>query len=213
MVVGLGRFGASLALKLTQLGHSVLAIDANSALVQDLSSDLPGAVALDATDEHALRELGVEYFETGIVAIGDDFENSVLATSLLKDMGVKRVICKAVTVRQQRILQRVGADLVVLPEHEAGERLAAELATPGKVLERLELQPGISVSEIMCPPQLVDRTLASLDLRRKLGVTVVAIKGPRSLVMPDPHESLQAGDLLVVIGTDADVARLATWQP
>ncbi|GMU55805.1 MAG: potassium transporter Trk [Candidatus Xenobia bacterium] len=213
VVIGLGRFGYSLALKLTQLGHSVLAIDSNPRLVQEVSGDLPGAVALDATDEEALREIGVEYFPTAVVAIGDDFESNILVTALLKELGIGQVICKASTVRQQKILLRVGADAVMLPEHEAGVRLATELASPGKVLERLELQPGISVSEVPCPDQLAGRTLVDLDLPKHLGVTVVALRGAREVAMPGPNEKLQAGDRLVLVGTDQDIARLETWHP
>ncbi|MEW6279489.1 MAG: TrkA family potassium uptake protein [Candidatus Eremiobacterota bacterium] len=213
VVIGLGRFGSSLALKLTQMGHSVVAIDHDKKLVQELSVSLPGAVALDATDESALREIGIEYFDTAVVAIGDEFENNILITSLLKEIGIKHVVAKALTVRQQKILLRVGADQVVLPEHEAGLRLAMELGSPARILDRLELEPGISVSEVPCPPQLCGRSLGDLELRGNLGLTVVALKGQRTVHMPGAEVSLEAGDNLVVVGTDQDVARLQTWEP
>jgi len=213
LVVGLGRFGFSLVLKLNELGHRVLGVDSDPALVQEAATQLPDTVCLDATDEAALREVGAEYFETAVVAIGDSFESSVLVTSLLKELGIRQVLCKALSHRQQQILLKVGADGVVLPEHEAGVRMATELSSKGRVLERLELQPGISVSETTCPPQLQGRSLVELDLRRKLGLTVVAIKGQRNCTLPGPDTRLMAGDMLVVIGRDSDIAALESWAP
>jgi trk system potassium uptake protein TrkA len=213
LVVGLGRFGFSLALKLHELGHRVLGIDSDAQLVQEAAGQLPDTVCLDATEEAALREVGAEYFQTAVVAIGDSFENSVLATSLLKELGIPQVLCKALTRRQQQILLKVGADAVVLPEHDAGVRLATELSSKGRVLERLELEPGLSVSEVTCPARLHGRTLVQLDLRRRLGLTVVAIKGQRNCTLPGPDEQLKSGDVLVVIGRDSDIAALESWEP
>jgi trk system potassium uptake protein TrkA len=212
LIIGMGRFGQSLALKLLEFGHTVLAVDSNPHLVQELSDQIPDIVALNATEESALREIGAEYFGTAVVAIGDDFESNILVTALLKDVGIPRVWCKALSRRQQEILAKVGADRVILPEHDAGFRVAAELSGTGRVLERLELQQGMSVSEVACPPAMLGRSLAQLDLRRSLGLMVVAIKGGRNLALPTPDEVLQAGDQLVVIGNDSDVAKLETWR-
>ncbi|MBT9586538.1 TrkA family potassium uptake protein [bacterium] len=208
----MGRFGQSLAQKLLELGHTVLAVDSDAHLVQELSDQIPDIVVLNATEESALREVGAEYFGTAVVAIGDDFESNILVTALLKDLGIPQVWCKALSHRQRQILIKVGADKVVLPEHEAGIRLATELSNAGRVLERLELQAGVSVSEVACPAGLLGRSLAQLDLRRALGLTVVAIKGGRSLSLPAPDEVLLGGDRLVVIGNDCDVAKLETWK-
>ncbi len=209
LVVGLGRFGVSLALKLQELGHSVVGADRDAEVVQEWSGVLPDCVCLDTTDEGALRELGVEAFATAVVAIGDDFESSVLTTSLLKDLGVKQVVCKALNARQKQILIKVGADAVVQPEVEAGQQLATQLASRGRVVERMELEPGLSVTELRCPERLIGQTLAQSDLRRQHGLTVVAIRGSRTKTLPGPDETLQPGDLLVVIGKDQDVAGLA----
>lgn len=207
VVIGLGRFGASLALKLMELGHSVLAIDRDRALVQALADEVTQTVALDATDEDALRTIGIESFGTAIVAIGDDFENNVLITVLLKDLKIKRVISKALNERQKSILLKVGADQVILPEHEAGIRLAQQLVSP-LVIDRLELEPGVSVSELRCPSALFGRTLRELNLRERFRVTVLIIKGQELRASPSGSDRINPGDTLIVIGPDEGIARL-----
>lgn len=211
LVIGLGRFGCSLVLKLQELGHTVLAIDRNPAVVQAVAHQMPQVVSLDATDDDALREIGIEYFKTAVVAIGDDFESNILITSLLKELGVQRILSKALTPRQRQILMKVGADQVVLPETEAGARLATQLASSGQILERLELQPGVALSEIHCPKALWGKTLGQLDLRKQFGLSVVFIQGLRQVAMPGPEEVLQEGDILVIIGKDVNVNQLTEW--
>lgn len=212
VVIGLGRFGSSLALTLMQLGHSVLAIDENRELVQEYSDNITQTIALDATDEDALRSIGVEEFDTAIVAIGDHFENNVLITVLLKELGVRMVICKALNQRQRSILLKIGADLVVLPEHEAGERLAHRLLTP-HLGDRIELEPGLSVSEIRCPELLAGHTLGELNLEGRFGLSVLAIKSKQTRASPPESTVLADGDVLVVLGPDAALARLHVWRP
>ena len=165
-IIGLGRFGTSLALSLIEMGHTVLAIDQNRELVQDLADDLGQTVALDATDEAALRSVGVQAFETAVVAIGADFESNILVTALLKELGVKRVVCKALTQRQKTILLKVGADEVVLPEHEAGVRLARRLVAPD-LIDQLELGPDSHLVQMHVPDAMVGRTLGALTYPRR----------------------------------------------
>ena len=129
-VIGLGRFGTSLALTLVENGYVVLGIDRNRELVQSLADEITMTVALDATDEDALREVDISAYDTVVVAIGDDFESSILTTVTLKDLGVRQIVCKAQDERQSSVLLKVGADRVVLPESEAGERLAYLLTVP-----------------------------------------------------------------------------------
>lgn len=199
-VIGLGRFGTSLALALMEDGHSVLGIDADPVIVQRISADITYAVSCDATDEEALQEVNITAFDTVVVAIGVDFESNLLVTSALKSLGVRHVISKAVTSRQQEILLRVGADRVVLPEHDAGRRLAEELIAPA-VLERVHLGPDHSVAEVRVPSSLAWRSLAQLDLRRRMGVTVLVIKrGEQLLVSPTADTVLLDDDLLVILG-------------
>ncbi|MDQ7029480.1 MAG: TrkA family potassium uptake protein [Ardenticatenia bacterium] len=131
IVIGLGRFGTSLAGALVQQGHDVLAVDVDYRRVQALSTELPHVVQLDATNIDALREVGADHFDTGVVCIGTNFESNLLATVLLRKLGVRRVITKARTRTQREILLQVGADEVILPEHEAGVRLARRLLGGG----------------------------------------------------------------------------------
>ena len=207
-MIGLGRFGASLALKLVELGHSVLGIDREQALVQALSDELTHTAALDATDEDALKAIGIAEFDTVIVAIGDDFECNLMITVLLQEVGVKRLICKASTERQKSILKRVGANQVILPEHEAGVQLAYNLVSPF-VLNRLELEPGTSVSEVRVPEAMVGRALGEMRLREQYGLSVLLIKGQQLVPAPSSDVRLAAGDVLVVIGPDDAIAHLS----
>jgi len=210
LVIGLGRFGSSLAMRLTELGHTVVAVDSDARVTQELANSLPNLVTADATDEPTLAALGVEEFTTAIVAIGDDFESSVLVTASLKQRGVPRVVAKAMNSRQRAVLLRIGADQVALPEHEAGVRMANVLATGAALVDRMELGAGVSVSELRCPAALVGRSLGESNLRARYGVTVLAIRGARLVTHPTAAEVLQSEDLLIVLGSDQDVGRLAS---
>ena len=201
-VIGLGRFGTSLALTLMENGYTILGIDSDPVIVQRLSSLITHAATLDATDEDALQEVEIASFDVVVVAIGADFESNLLATVALKTLGVRHVISKALTNRQCEILLRVGADRVVQPEYDAGRRLAEELMVPA-MLERLPLGPDHGVAEMLVPRTLVSQSLAQSDLRRRLGVTVLAIKrGDDILVSPQGDTVLLDGDLLVVLGSN-----------
>ena len=206
-VIGLGRFGSSLALKLTALGHAVLGIDCNQPIVQALADQLSQTLAFDATEEDALATVGITDFETVIVAIASNFESNLMITVLLKELGVKHVICKASTERQQAILMRIGADQVILPEHEMGVQLAHRLVSPF-ILDRLELEPGISVCEIRAPKGLVGRTLGELQLRERYNLSVLFIKGQRLVPAPGSRERIAAQDVLVLIGPDDAIAQM-----
>lgn len=211
-VIGLGRFGSSLARSLVELGHSVLGIDQDETLAQRYSDEITHTAILDATDEDALQAVEITAFDTVIVAIGADFESNLLATVALKSLGVRHVISKAVTTRQREILLRVGADQVVQPEHDAGRRLAEELNAPA-VLERLHLGPEHSIVELRAPDALAGKSLLELDLRRRLGVNVLLIKrGEKLIVSPRAETVILDGDLLVVLGRNQALESFST-QP
>lgn len=208
IVIGLGRFGTSLAMTLNAYGHNVLAIDADMKRVQIVSQTLPHVVQLDASNLDALREIGAEMFDTGVVCIGSDFESNLLATVVLRKLGVRRVIAKATTVTQQEILLRVGADQVILPEHEAGVRLARKLAAIDFV-DFLELSNDTGIVEIVAPLHLTGKSLRETDIRNKYGLTVIAIKrAEQVIVSPQANEVLLPEDLLVILGKTADCERL-----
>lgn len=209
LIVGLGRFGSSLAVKLDELGHDVLATDSNPKVTQTLSARLPHVVTADATTRESLEALGAEAFDTAVVCIGTDFESNVLITNMLKhEFKVQRLIAKALSSRQRDVLLRVGADHVVLPEHESGVRLAVELTSSASVVERLELGDGLSVSGLACPRFLHGLSPRQADLRARFGVNLLMIKGQRHVPHPGPDEILEAGDILVVMGPDEAIARL-----
>ena len=167
-VIGLGRFGSAVALNLIKRGFTVLGIDRDPAIVQNLADRMTQIVAIDSTNEEALKAIDITSFDTVVVAIGTNFEANLMTTVTLKGMGVRHVVCKAVSERQQQILLRVGADRVVLPEHEAGARLAWRLAEP-RVLDHLELGSGFSVAEIRVPAWLVGQSLMISGLRKRFG--------------------------------------------
>ncbi len=211
-VIGLGRFGASVALSLARQGFSVVGVDRVPKLVQSLADDLTQTLAFDATDENALRAVDIASFDTVIVAIGADFEANLMATVALKAVGVNRIICKALTERQKTILLRVGADKVVLPESEAGQRLALELANPN-LLDRIPLGREHAVVELSVPDAAAGSTLQQAELRSRYGVTVVAVKRGESVTVAPPADYVLArGDLLVVIGTNENVFAMNDWN-
>ncbi len=211
-IIGLGQFGASLALTLIELGHTVLAIDRDRELVQAMADDLDQTVALDATDEAALRSVGIQSFDAAVVAIGADFESSILITALLKELGLKRVVCKALTERQKMILLKIGADQVVLPEHEAGVQLARRLAAPD-LIDQLELEPGTSLLQMHVPDAMVGRSLRDLNLPGRFGVMVLGIKNQSLRVVPPADTVLQHGDMLLLLGPDEATSKLEAWEP
>jgi len=200
IVIGLGRFGTSLAMSLNAYNHDVLAVDSDIKRVQEVSRVLPYVIQLDATNLEALREVGAEAFGTGVACIGTDFEANLLATVSLRKLGVRRVIAKARTTTQQEILQRVGADEVILPEHEAGVRLGRRLAAINFV-DFLELGEDKGVVEIVAPSYLVGKSLRESNIRQRYGLAVIAIRrSEEAIISPIADEVIQQDDILVVLG-------------
>lgn len=207
-VIGMGRFGRSVARTLTQLGHSVLAIDKNEEAIRLIADDVAHAVQLDSTDEEALRSVGIMNFDAVVVAIGDFIQESILTTVLLAELGCKKIVAKAVEARQGRVLEKVGAHVVVYPERDMGVRVAHQLAAPG-VLDYLELSPTFSIEELSVPAHLAGRSLGQLDLKARYGVSVLLIRRDTQLMIsPSAETTLQAGDVLVVVGDNRQLNRL-----
>jgi trk system potassium uptake protein TrkA len=208
VVIGLGRFGTSVARTLVNYGHNVLAVDIDADRVQHLSTSLPHVVQLDATNIDALRQAGVDAFETGVVCIGTDFESGLLACVLLQRLGVERIIAKARTMTQKEILLRVGVDEVILPEHEAGVRLGRRLAA-GHFVDYLEVSNDVGVVELIAPPSFWDRSLSECEMRQRYGLTAMAVRrGDELFVSPSANFRIQPEDILVVLGRIEDAERL-----
>lgn len=210
-VIGLGAFGRQVAVQLRRLGHEVLAVDLDERLVNAITEEVETAVRADATDEGALRELHVDAVSCAVVAIGaESIEASILATTLLRQIGVPEIVARSVNPLHARALRAVGAHRVVRPEEEMGERLARRLAQPS-VLERIELGPDAELAEVAAPSDFVEKSLVELEVRRKHAVTVVAIRrGDRILATLNGSERMQSGDILVIIGAPRAVAKLAS---
>ncbi|MDX1613840.1 MAG: TrkA family potassium uptake protein [Candidatus Promineifilaceae bacterium] len=208
-VIGLGRFGSSLARQLEVNGHVVLAIDSDPRPVQAIADQVTQAVTLDATSEEALRAVDITSFDTVIVTIGTDFEASLLAIATLKHLGVRRVIAKGVSGRQSDILQRIGADRVVQPERDGGMRLADELSAP-RVSGSLSLEYGHSVAQVAAPKAWIGRSLSECNMQSRYGLSILLIhRGADLLINPAPDTELVRGDWLVVVGRDEDIIRLS----
>jgi len=221
VVIGMGRFGHRLAKELTEAGHEVIAIDTREALVERVRDEVALAVCLDATEPEALKSQGVDKVDAAVVAIGEDFEANALATATLKALGVGRVISRASSDIQRRILDRIGADQVIFPEEEMAVRLASQLTNP-EIIDHVELSEGHSLVQIRAPEAWQDRTLSEIDLRKKYEVNLVAIKRPvkkqtpqgeevveeQVLDLPMPHTKIREGDVLVLVGTTESLSAL-----
>jgi trk system potassium uptake protein len=206
VVVGLGRFGTSVALSLLRLGHEVMAIDEDETLVQKWSDDLTHVVAADSTDEEALRQLGVHNFTRGVVAIGTDIEASVLTVLALAELGLKEIWAKAISRKHGQILQRVGANHVVFPETAMGERVAHMVT--GAMIDYIEFDDGFSIARTKTPPQAHDRTLEQSGLRTRYGVTVVGVKRRgEDFTYARPETEVHPGDELIVSGPTVKVEK------
>ncbi|GAB4054564.1 potassium channel family protein [Catellatospora paridis] len=208
VVIGLGRFGSSLAVELMRRGTEVLAIDHRPKVVQSLAGELTHVVTADATDLEALRQLGVAEFGRAVVAIGSDLEASILATSLLVELEVADIWAKAVSRQHGRILERIGAGHIVLPEHDMGERVAHLVS--GRMLDYMEIDSNFALVKTRPPHEYVGVPLGETRLRRKHGVTIVCVKTPGTeFTYADATTVLQYGDIIVVAGPVDRVERFA----
>lgn len=211
-VLGLGRFGTTLALQLAAEGADVIAVDSRRDNVEAIADRVSSAVILDVTDERALRAHAVDSVDCAIVAIGEHFEALALATLHCKTFGIAYVVARGATPAECAILERIGADLVIQPEEETGRRIARQLAHP-TLLSIQELAEGLSAAQIEAPRHFVGRTLGELDLRNRYGVSVVAIRpgggaAPGKPTFPRFDTRISTGDILILVGLDDDVAHL-----
>jgi trk system potassium uptake protein TrkA len=212
-VIGLGRFGRAVCSTLHGLGYEVLAVDEDERRVAQALSDqiAAHAVQLDTTQPRALKEAGITDFDTVIVAIGNYVEESIITTLNLKEAGVNHVVAKASSEIHGKLLDRVGADHVVFPEHEMGCELARSLTSPG-ILDRFEIDPDHSIAEIIVPPSFDQKTIIDLDLRNKFELTLLALsqdnKPEKFDINPSPVTRLKAGGVMVVIGSNRGIERL-----
>lgn len=207
-VLGLGRFGSSVANTLISMGYEVLAVDKNEENINNISEDITHAVLGDVTDEKVLHGLGLRNFDVAIVAIGEDLQASVLVTLLLKEIGIKHILAKAQSELHSRLLYKVGADRVVLPEKDMGVRVAHSLAST-KIIDLIELSSDYNIAEIIPPQGWAGNSLKELNLRAKYGINVIAVKQNCSIIIsPKADYVINEGDLLVIIESNTDLEKL-----
>ncbi|WP_286676281.1 potassium channel family protein [Peribacillus asahii] len=211
-VIGLGRFGTSVARRLYEAGQEVLGIDANEEKVEDAELFVTHAVVADTTEAKALTSIGISNFDCVIVAIGNDMQSSILTVSLLKELGVKKVIAKALGKRHGQVLEKVGADWIIYPERDMGERVANQLLSPN-MLNYIELSKEHSIEEIMIPLKMAEKSLRDLDIRAQYNVSVIAIVREGDIIIsPSPDRIIHKEDLLVMIGKKEDIAEFSNIE-
>jgi len=208
-IIGLGRFGRSVASTLTHLGHEVLGIDSKEVLVDQVKDMITKAIVADAREEKVLEAIGVGNFDAAVVAIGDDIQASILVTLMLKEHGVKRVIAKAVNEVHGKVLGKVGADQVIYPEKEMGEKLA-HFIDSSNILNYIDLSDDYSIVEADVPLKINGRSLRDIDLRTRFGVSVLAVRRSGGfIVAPDANFVIEPGDRLIVLGETGKVEKFS----
>ena len=209
LVIGLGKFGRSCAKELCNLGHDVLGVDENLRLVNEASSYLTHTVQADSTDEDFLKSIAVNEFDSCIVAIGDNQESSVMITVLLKEHGAKNIIAKAQSEVHAKILEKVGADKVILPEYDMGIKLAHTLCNTS-IYDLIDISPEHSIISIKAPKEWIGKTLGNLSAREKYGVNIIAIESElkEANVFPTANTVINKNDTIIVIGVNDDLTKL-----
>jgi len=221
-VIGLGKFGSTVARELVEQGVEVIAVDRDRELVEAIKDSVSYATTLSATDESALRAMNIQDVDVAVVCIGEDVEANLLATLLLKRIGVKRIWSRAINPLQQEILKALEVDSIINLEEEMGKLVARSVVTEN-ITRHVHLSPGFSVAEVKVPDVFVGKTLRQIDARGAFGVNIVAIKkrqpeitelGERTFKerlenAPAPDEELDENDILVVVGQDQNIERFS----
>jgi trk system potassium uptake protein TrkA len=213
-VIGLGRFGSAMAMTLTELGHDVIGVDGDESRVQQLADVITHALQIDATDEKALRAAGIQDVDVAVVSIGENIESSLLVVMQLRELGIETIVAKAVTSLHGRILAKLGVSRVIFPEREMAIRVAHSLVMPN-VIDYIELSRDFSIVEVPAPAAFVGRTLKQLELRPRLGLTLIAVKrqsdGSDAIVTniaPAADETIRRGDILALLGSNERLNQL-----
>ena len=210
IVIGIGRFGEAVAETLNELGHEVLVIDTDEEAIQKISDKVTHAVTADATDENVLKSFGVRNFDVAVVAIGSDIQSSIMTTLMLKELGVRYVVAKAQSELHARVLMRIGADKIVFPERDMGERVAHNLIS-SNILDYIELSEEHSIIEYAVPESWIGKELRDINMRVRYGVTVVAIRNmndEKINISPKADNEIKEGDIMIVIGNNYDLKKL-----
>lgn len=209
IVIGCGRFGASVAKTLTKLGREVMVIDNNADIIKDISEHVDHAVQMDALDEASFRTIGLRNFDVAIIAIGSDIEASIMATLIAKDAGVPTVIAKALTEIHGKVLTKIGADKIIFPERDMGMRVAYGVSSPN-ILDIIEFSQDYSIIETEALRDWENKSLKELNLSRQYGMTVIAIKrGEHINIVPSSDEVIKKDDIVVILGNNANLMKIS----
>ena len=208
-IIGLGRFGQTLAVNLARTDHQVLVIDTNDDIVNAMSDIVTNAVVGDPTSEAVLRAAGVGDYDCAVVASAENINDSILITLILKEMGVPQVVSRASSDQHRRVLEKIGADMVVFPEQDMGEKLVGILDR-NNVLEYIEFSDTHSIVEVAVPEKWVGKSIAEIDIRRRYGVTVLAVNDPVTgmNISPDPNKPFSADETIALLGENNDIDRI-----
>jgi trk system potassium uptake protein TrkA len=207
IIIGIGKFGESIATNLYKMGHDVLAVDIDEERVQYIANKVTHAVQADATEEGTLEALGVKHFDGAVVTIGESVQASILITLLCKELGIRHVLAKAQNELHAKVLYKIGADRVVFPERDMGLRVAHSLVS-SSYLDYIELTPDYSIVELKAAKDWQGKSLKDLNIRAKYGINIMAIKqDDKVVVSPAADDVIQRDDVLVVIGKAEDINR------
>lgn len=207
IIIGIGKFGESIATNLYKMGHDVLAVDIDEERVQYIANKVTHAVQADATEEGTLEALGVKHFDGAVVTIGESVQASILITLLCKELGIRHVLAKAQNELHAKVLYKIGADRVVFPERDMGLRVAHSLVSTS-FLDYIELTPDYSIVELKAAKDWQGKSLKDLNIRAKYGINIMAIKqDDKVVVSPAADDTIQRDDVLVVIGKAEDINR------
>lgn len=207
-IIGMGRFGSSVAQNLSNMNFEVLAIDSSEQKIQEVVNIVTHAVSADSTDEDALRALGIRNFDVVVVAIGQDIQSSILTTLILKDLGVPMIVVKAQNELHGKVLSKIGADKVVFPERDMGARVAHHLISPN-ILDYIELSEDHSIVEMRASSLMIGKNLKELDIRARYGCNVMAIKNNgKTNISPYAEDRIKDGDILVIVGQNDHLKNL-----
>jgi len=208
VVIGCGRFGQSVAIKLAELGCDVMVVDENEEVIQSLADKVTYAVQADATDENTIKALGIRNFDVAIVTIGSDIQASILVTLLVKELGVKHIVAKAQNPAHAKVLYKIGANRVVFPEKEMGVKVAKSLVS-SNVLDLIDLAPEYSILEIKVLDEWIGKSLVDINMRRAYQVSVIAIRHDDDVdINVEPDRLLLSNDILIVIGNNKDLKKI-----
>ncbi|WP_296113772.1 TrkA family potassium uptake protein [uncultured Anaerococcus sp.] len=212
LVLGLGRFGSALAKKLYEKNVEVMVVDRDYTKVQKIADQVTYSAQADMTDVGAMKELGIKNFDIAVIATGSNIEASIEATLLCKDAGITTVIAKATTLTHERILKKIGADRIIFPEFDSGERLA-RVISGSNLLEFIEFSNEFSLAEVRVHKSWVGKNLIDLDFRQEYKLNVVAFeRGGKTIVNPSPYTEIEKNDLIVLLGNKEDVERVSNEE-